>query len=240
MIVRSRILAFGYRALAALVIVIGIARVSGLWTASPSWSSFLYYTVLSNVLCLVWTVLSAIVTVRDAQRDGWTGVSTPSARGAAAVMEAITVTMLIYLFVLAPALFTQPGAYEPFTLTDNLVHIVTPILVIVDWLLFVPKGRLRRYDPLLWAVIPYAYLVFAFGYSALGGRFAGGTTVPYPFMDVDANGVGGVALWIVGLTVALIAVGYVFFAIDRLLARAVTSPRASRGPRPTADRARGR
>ncbi|QOC24448.1 Pr6Pr family membrane protein [Microbacterium hominis] len=219
MIVRSRLLAFGYRAVAALVIVVGIARVSGLWTASPTWTSFLYYTVLSNVLCLAWMILSAVVTLRDAQREGWTGASTPSARWAAAVMEAITVTMLIYLFVLAPSLFTQPGAYQPFTLTDNLVHIITPVLVIVDWLLFVPKGRLRGYDPLLWALIPYAYLVFAFGYSALGGRFAGGTTVPYPFMDVSTHGVGGVAVWIVGLTVALVAVGYLFLGLDRLLAR---------------------
>lgn len=67
---------------------------SGLWSGTPSWDSFLYYTVLSNVLCLVWMVWSAIVTVRDAQAKGWYGFSTPSARGEAAVMEAITVTML--------------------------------------------------------------------------------------------------------------------------------------------------
>ncbi|WP_454261257.1 Pr6Pr family membrane protein [Pseudoxanthomonas mexicana] len=221
---RSRLLAFFYRALAALVIVFGIARVSGLWTATPTWSSFTYYTVMSNVLCLVWMVLSAIVTVRDAQRDGWTGVSTPSARWAAAIMEAITVTMLIYLFVLVPSLFTQPGAYEPFTLTDNLVHIITPILVIVDWLLFVPKGRLRAYDPLLWALIPYAYLAFAFTYGALGGEFAPGVRYPYPFMNVEVNGLGDVILWIVGLTVALVGVGYIYYALDRLLAR-VGAPR---------------
>lgn len=47
---------------------------------------------------MVW---SAIVTVRDAEAKGWYGYSTPSARGEAAVREAITVTMLIYLFVLA-------------------------------------------------------------------------------------------------------------------------------------------
>ncbi|EXJ51969.1 hypothetical protein [Microbacterium sp. MRS-1] len=87
MIARSRILAFGYRAVAALVIVIGIARVSGLWTASPNW------------------------------------------------------------------------------LTDDLVHIVTPIL---DWALFVPKGHLRRHDPLLWVLIPFAYVAFAYTYSAVG------------------------------------------------------------------------
>lgn len=217
MVVTSRALALGYRLLASVVILWGIGRVAGLWSGHPTWASFLYYTVLSNVLCLVWMVASAVRTAQDARADGWRGRSTPSPRGAAAVMEAITVTMLIYLFVLAPALFTQPGAYQPFTLTDNLVHIVTPVLVIVDWLVFVPKGRLRAYDPVLWAAIPYAYLVFAFSYSALGGRFPGDTTVPYPFMNTDVHGVGGVALWIVGLTVALVAVGYVFFALDRLL-----------------------
>ena len=213
-----RTLAFAYRALASFLILLGIARVAGLWSATPTWSSFLYYTVLSNVLCLVWMVWSAIVTVRDAEAKGWYGYSTPSARGEAAVMEAITVTMLIYLFVLAPALFTQPGAYQPFTLTDNLVHIVTPVLVIVDWLLFIPKGEIKPYDPLLWALIPYSYLAFAFIYSAAGGRFDG-NTVPYPFMDASVHGVGGVIAWIVGLTVALVGVGYGYYGLDRLLAR---------------------
>lgn len=224
MLLTARPLALAYRVLASAVILWGIGRVSGLWAGQFSAVSFLYYTVLSNVLCLIWMLLSAAGTVRDARADGWRGASTPSARGAAAVMQAITVTMLIYLFVLAPALFTQPGAYEPFTLTDNLVHIVTPLLVIVDWLLFVPKGRLRGYDPLLWALIPYAYLAFAFAYSALGGRFAGGTAVPYPFMDVETHGVGGVVAWIAGLTVALVAVGYVFVGLDRLLRRAPATP----------------
>lgn len=231
MILASRPAALAYRIAASAVILWGIGRVSGIWAGEPTWSSFLYYTVLSNVLCLVWIAGSAIRTLSDARASGWRGPSTPSARGAAAVMEAIRVTMLIYLFVLAPALFTQPGAYRPFTLTDNLVHIVAPILVIVDWLLFVPKGRLRAYDPLLWALIPYAYLVFAFAYSASGGRFAGGTTVPYPFMNVETHGVGGVALWIAGLTLALVAVGYVFVGADRLLGRLLRPalPRPLRG-----------
>lgn len=218
MVLPLRGLAFTYRALASLLIAVGIARVSGVLSGDPMWSAFLYYTVLSNVLCLVWMLWSAIRTMRDAQADGWHGTSTPSARFTAAVMMAITVTMLIYLVVLVPSLYVQPGTYEPFTLTDNLVHIVTPLLVIGDWVLFVPKGELRRHDPLLWAIIPLAYLVFAFGYSAAGGRFAAGTAYPYPFMDVDALGVGGVAVWIAGLTVVLVGVGYGFYALDRWLA----------------------
>lgn len=228
MAIALRTIAFPYRAVASFIILLGIARVSGLWSGEPTWSSFLYYTVLSNVLCLVWMVWSAIVTVRDAQSKGWYGYSTPSARGEAAVMMAITVTMLIYLFVLAPSLFTQPGAYQPFTLTDNLVQIITPALVIVDWLLFIPKGAIKPYDPLLWALIPYTYLAFAFTYSAAGGRFGGGTTVPYPFMDASVNGVGGVIAWIASLTVALIGVGYVYYGLDRLLTRARPRPLPAR------------
>ena len=61
--------------------------------------------------------------------------------------------------------------------------------------------------------------MFAFTYSALGGEFAPGVRVPYPFMNVESNGLGGLALWIAGLTVALVAVGYVYYGVDRLLAR---------------------
>jgi len=221
-----RTLAFVYRALASFVILLGIARVSGLWTGAPTWSAFLYYTVLSNVLCLGWVVWSSIVTLVDAQQKGWYGHSTPSARGAAAVMMAITVTMLIYLFVLAPSLFTQPGAYEPFTLTDDLVHIVTPLIVIVDWLLFVPKGRLQPLDPLLWTLIPYAYLMFAYTYSAAGGRFTGDTAYPYPFMDPATQGLAGVIVWIAGLSAALVGVGYGYYGLDRWLGRRATAARA--------------
>ena len=67
MAIALRTIAFPYRAVASFVILVGIARVSGLWSADPSWNSFLYYTVMSNVLCLVWMVWSAIVTVRDAE-----------------------------------------------------------------------------------------------------------------------------------------------------------------------------
>jgi hypothetical protein len=170
--------------------------------------------------------MSAVRTAQDARDAGWRGFSTPSARFEGAVMMAITVTMLIYLIVLVPSTFSQPGTYEPFTLTDNLVHIITPVLVIVDWLLFVPKRRFRPLDPLRWALIPWAYLVLAFGYSALGGRFGGGAKYPYPFMDVDVLGVGGVAVWVLALSVSLIGVGYVYYGIDRMLGHPRLTPRA--------------
>ncbi len=229
MVIPLRPVALAYRLVAVVLIATGILRVSNLLTPAPTPKAFLFYTVQSNILCLAWMLLAVVVTIVDLSRRGVRGSSTPSARWAGAVMMAITVTMLIYLVVLVPVAFAQPGSYAPFTLTDNLVHIITPCLVIVDWLLFTPKGRMRWYDPLLWALIPYAYLAWAFTAGAMGVEFATGKTYPYPFMDVQTLGVGGVVVQILVLTVALEAVGFVFVAVDKLLGR-VGARRTASGP----------
>lgn len=213
----DRRFALAFRLPAICVVVWGIGSVSGVFAGRPSGVQFLYYTVLSNLLVLVWLVLLVVRTIRDLAGDGVRGWSSPSPRFAAAVMFAITVTMLVYLIVLVPEAFTQNTGYQPFTPTDNVVHIVTPALTILDWLLFTPKGRVRVRDPLLWALLPLGYVALAFAYGAAGGVFGGGTRYPYPFMDLDRNGLGGVALWLIGLTVALEVVAFAYFGIDRML-----------------------
>lgn len=215
----DRRIALFFRIVAALLIAWGIGRVTGLLDGRPSGTQFLYYTVLSNILCLGWMVALAVRTVRDLRIEGARGWSDPSPRFSAAAMMSITVTMLIYLIVLVPDSFTQDSGYTPFTLTDNLIHIIAPSLMIADWLLFAPKGRVRAFDPLLWALIPYAYLAFAFAWGAAGGTFGGGTRYPYPFMSPErSGGVEGVVLWMIGLTIALEVVAYFYFALDRGLA----------------------
>lgn len=215
--ITSRPTALVYRVIALAVIATGIVRHGDLLTGQPAWTTVLFYTMVSNLLCLAWMLLLLTRTVRDLRRSGPSGTSTPSARVSGAVMMAITVTMLIYLVVLVPSRFAD-GDTDVFSLTDNLIHIVTPALLIVDWLLFVPKGWFRWIDSVLWMAVPYVYLVWAFAYGALGGEFYPGQRYPYPFMDVDALGVGGVSQWVAALTVALIVVGLVFVVFDRSIA----------------------
>lgn len=214
MVVGDRRAALAFRVLAVLVIALGVTRLLGIGDPPISVSSLLFYTMQSNLLCLIWMIVLVVWTARDLRREGPRGWSTPSPRFGGAVMQAITVTMLIYLVVLLPQ--SEPG-YVPFTLTDTLVHVVTPVLLILDWALFSPKGRFRGWDPLLWAALPYLYLLFAFGFGALGGEFSPGKSFPYPFMDITSLGLSGVAIWIAALTVALIVVGYLYVLADRIL-----------------------
>lgn len=221
MVIDRRPVALVFRLVAVGLIATGVVRLGDLFSGEPAWSAFLFFTAQSNLLCLAWMTLLAVATVRDTAAHGTHGVTAPAPRVSAAVMMAITVTMLIYVVLLAPGAFQQSGGeYTPFGLTDTLVHVVTPCLVIADWLLFMPRGMLRPYDPLLWTLPPYAYLVFAFTRAALGGGFGPGRAYPYPFMDVEDLGAGGVAVRILGLSVALVAVGYGYYALDRRLSRA--------------------
>ncbi|GAA1590702.1 Pr6Pr family membrane protein [Leucobacter aridicollis] len=214
-----RPVALAFRVLSAVLIVAGIVRITGVLGPDPSWLAFTFYTVQSNVLCLIWMLVLVGATVRDVATRGPRGLSSPSAAWSAAIMMAITITMLVYLVVLVPTSFVQGSDYVPFSVTDNLIHIVTPCLLILDWLLFVPKGRLRTGDPVRWLAFPLVYLVFAFTYGGLGGEFSPGQRYPYPFLNVEAHGVGGVALWVAGLGVALAGVGYLYLWLDRALSR---------------------
>jgi len=214
-----RLVALVYRVASTVAIGFGLIRITQIFSANPLWNSFAFYTVLSNVLCLIWMAHLAVITASGKWEQQVQSRPAKLARGSAMVMMAITVTLLVYLVVLVPASFTQDSNYVPFSLTDNLIHIITPALVIIDWLFFAPKGWLRWREPIHWCSLPYLYLAFAFIYGALGGEFYPGVHHPYPFMDLQEFGIGGVAVRILMLTVALVGFGYIYVVLDRLIAR---------------------
>lgn len=73
-------------------------------SGARDWSTLLFYTMISNLLCLGWMLL-LIRTARDLRRRDTSGTSTRSARGSGAVMTAITVTMRITLIPYAYLVF---------------------------------------------------------------------------------------------------------------------------------------
>ena len=114
----------------ALVAVSGwaLALLLGLDRGAFEPAVFVFFTSLSNLAVFVWAALETIVTVRDIRRSGWRGASTPSARAAGYPLMSIIVTMLIYLIVLTPTVAPE----DLFTLQDSLVHVVVPIMMILD------------------------------------------------------------------------------------------------------------
>jgi hypothetical protein len=176
---------------------------------------FMYYTIQSNLLCLAFFIY---LLVRRSRPDDspWLSI----AKGAC--LMAILVTLLVYHFALRPQISHLAVNYRPFSLKDLLVHYFTPLMVLLDYLLFDLKGRYRQWDPLIWASLPLAYLALVYIYVGLGGRFQlGSSTAKYPyfFLNVEELGLGGVLAWIGLITGGFMVVAYGLVGLDWLLGR---------------------
>jgi hypothetical protein len=88
-----------------------------------------------------------------------------------------------------------------------------PLLFVLDWLLFVPKGTLRFRDIPTWLVFPAIYVAWTFLHGAVSGFY------PYPFVDVGALGYARVGLNVIGLFALFLLLGIAMTTLDHLLSR---------------------
>jgi hypothetical protein len=97
-------------------------------------------------------------------------------------------------------------------------------MYIADWFLFYERKKAKWYYPIISVSFPLAYVIFIFIQAAIlkfdSSILIPNTTTPliYPyfFLNIDTQGVGGVAKWIAILFVAFVAIGFIFFGLDKL------------------------
>jgi hypothetical protein len=142
---------------------------------------FAYFTVLSNVTVGVTTLMLAV----DPNR-----ASTVFATFRLIGLVAITVTFIVFHVVLSRLLDLETWA----EVANQLLHTVVPILAIVGWGMFGPRGLTSARVARLTVLFPLGYMVFTMIRGPLASDF-----YPYPFADVQALGYLRVsinALWI--------------------------------------------
>ncbi|MEB3963575.1 Pr6Pr family membrane protein [Streptomyces kunmingensis] len=216
---RRRPLAAAFRTLIALAAATGI--IIDLAISDSALRVLSYFTIQSNVLLAIVLALSAVRAV-TARRP-----LPPLITGGALLF--ICITGLVYHFVLANdasgfSMTDDPdhavtGARR---LSNQLLHTVTPIGAVLDWLLLTRPGTLRLRHAGIWLAYPLAYLGFAL---VRGAIMTPGTPAryPYPFLDVDAHGYAGV----LGNAVIF---GLAFYALALLLVTADRFRPRIRGP----------
>ena len=121
----------------------------------------------------------------------------------------ITVTFIVFHVALTNLL--ELDTWE--TVSDKLVHVVVPIMAVVGWLSFGPRGLTGGRIARLTVVFPALYMAFTMIRGPLAGHW-----YPYPFTDVKVLGyarVIGNAFWVGLLFVSIAAAAT---ALDRRLA----------------------
>jgi hypothetical protein len=165
---------------------------------------FSYFTILINIMAALALTLPWLAPRSAAGR--FFGAPTVRTGIATYIIVVGTTYFLILRHLWAP----QGWAF----VADASLHYLMPVLFVLDWLLFVPKGTLRFKDALAWIPFPLAYMLWTFVYGALSGFY------PYPFVDVSKLGYGRVTANALGLFAGFLALGLVMIAIDRFWGRA--------------------
>jgi hypothetical protein len=168
----------------------------------------LYYTLQSNIVVLLYFAFLLI----SPQRNG-----SPAIKGA--VMAGITLTFLVYHFVLQPTMFQMSAGGYVLSPANALAHYVVPLMTIADWLLFDEKGQFKKTDPLKWTALPLAYFAFALIRAQFGSFPGQESRFPYFFIDIDKYGWGQVALNVLFISIGYVLMDYLIYTIDWFLAR---------------------
>jgi len=161
-----------------------------------------YFTIWSNILVAITTTMIYRNMNRSTQR-------LKVMRLASLMM--ISVTMLVYILILAPD--ANPQSWNIYT--DLLLHYVTPPVTILVWLFFGPRKWISWKIIFSSLLIPISYIVYTFARGAVIGKY------PYGFINVVELGHVGA---IVGTGVVLVLglfIFLVYFIIDKLITKSI-------------------
>lgn len=104
--------------------------------------------------------------------------------------------------------------------TSYMVHAITPIMAVVDFILFDPHRRFKWHYVLTWLIYFPVYLTFVLVRAAIwpnSGPEDGGNPYPYAFIDLGKLGWGQLTVNIAEYLVIFFILGLVLFLIDKVL-----------------------
>lgn len=122
--------------------------------------------------------------------------------GSALVM--ITVTAIVYQVLLAPTAHVTGWS----VLTNPWQHIVVPVMVVVVYLVWGPRGWLRRDVILPILIIPVAWLIWVLTRGAIVGAY------PYGFLDASTHGWPAVLTTVAMILAFGVALALGFWGLD--------------------------
>lgn len=192
--------------------VTGLFIKLGFYTGKMKWYTLLYYTNWSNFFVFVFFLFMILFPECNENKK------LLNIKGGITMM--ILLTAVIYHFLLNGKEFHMESIKTAEGLGSFLLHYYTPLLVLLDWLLWDKKGAFFQKSPIFWTAIPAIYMVFLFCIASKGNFIPNqNTKYPYNFIAVDLLGWERVFVNIVAISACYIAVGYFYVHIDKALCK---------------------
>ena len=204
-----------YKLLVALSLLTGILL--NVMNTTSVTAILSYYTLQSNIICFAMFV--AIIVAIFLKEDYRSNNIYYLLKGA--VIIAMLVTAIIYQISLLPNNFNMEAIDTNNTAkywANEFVHKISPVLVLMDYILFDDKGNFKYYYPIIWLFIPLNYVIYVYTYSTQGGRFygvGGSKQFAYIFLDYNQIGYIGVMKSIVIIAILILLMSYFLVFLDR-------------------------
>ncbi|MDR2824812.1 MAG: Pr6Pr family membrane protein [Prevotellaceae bacterium] len=164
----------------------------------------IYFTTQSNLLVGFICVWSAFSLLFDTKQ--------PPAWLKCADVLYILITGLVANFVLDLSEIHCPKVLLGMTTLD-MVHIVTPILFFIDFILFNTHKTLKIKYSAFWLVYPVAYFTFILIINAANPKIG----YPYPFIDLNILAINQLIVNIIVFSISFYLLGLIIVGIDRIL-----------------------
>ena len=182
------------------------------------WDFYVHFTNISNFLC-IGVMLAALIQTVKKKEDG--PVKT------APVLKFVGILGILLTFFVFNIMLAGEEGRDPqlnWRIGSLMFHVVLPVMYIADWFLFYERKKCKWFYPFISVAFPLAYVGFLviqavilrFDSSILIPTSTTPLIYPYFFINLDTQGVSGVLMWIGILAAAFIAVGFIFFGLDKL------------------------
>lgn len=217
--VKNRTVQLVYQTVYCTLALIGCIACLGIFDDFKNfrWDFYVYFTNLSNFLCFG-VMLTALIQTIKRKEDGFV-TTTPLLKFIG--LLGILLTFLVFNFMLAGQEGRDPQLN--WRISSISFHVVLPVMYVADWFLFYERKKCTWRYPIASIIFPLAYAIFLLIHAAILGfdtsilTPTGATLIyPYFFVNLETQGVAGVLKWIAILSVAFVAMGFVFFGLDRL------------------------
>ena len=176
------------------------------------WDFYVHFTNISNYLC-IGIVLSELIQTVKKKADSYVS-KVPFLKFIG--VFAILLTFLVFNFLLAGQPDRDPQAN--WRIASIAFHVILPVMYVFDWVLFYEHKKVRWFYPLASVIFPSLYVVFVYIRAAILNFNPDAPYIyPYFFLNLETQGVAGVAKWVVILFIGFIALGYIFYGIDKLI-----------------------
>jgi len=213
--IKNKSIALAYRVASLLFAIAGMLSLLGVFDGQWYGTTLFFYTAQSNLLAVALFALLIAKTIKGIRgRDKHAGYFP---RFSMVVVIDILVTFFVYWILLAP---TFEGM-EQWTFFNLSVHAITPLLCLIDYILFTQPRHLKYRDVYAVIIYPICYVIFATIVGFAGQVYwiadDGPVRFPYFFFDYDRIGVAMSLVYIGALIVIFLLLSHGFYLVDAKL-----------------------